>query len=762
MEILNIDNNKNVGGVRMVDNYDIALAALLHDIGKLGERAGVPVDEEWLKAIASYDMQDSKIEELVSRADKLSSGLDRKDNPQDPTHGENMRLYSIFQNIDIGKDYKRGDYYHRLVPIDISDDIFPIREDSFDAQEWKKEYADLLNLIEKDLEKELGRKEHKNTREEKERTYNKIYYILERYTAFVPYSTASCSDISLFEHLKTTSAIATCLNEFHRSGEHADDKFILLAGDVSGIQSFIYQVTEGEDTKENVSKNLRGKSFYINVLIDFMSKYIARELDLTISNILYCGGGTFQLLLPNTEKTKIRLEKIELEIQKYLYDKYKTNLGLVLAYIELDEEGIINYSASLTKLQGELVDAKNQKFLNIIDVEKDQFFIKRDNIQNMCIYCYEQEATHKDNICDNCNTHISLGEKLVKNRLKYIVYDFEKEIEECDVKVSFGPMGQVCFFKDLNNMNIGFMVENINGTGSFGRLKFVGNTVPIKEGVVASFNDIGLMAEGDDKIAVLKMDIDNLGAIFSTGFRDENKSIARTSTLSRMIELFFCGYINKICEDLYNEYIKENTHKAIKLNNLFYINFSGGDDLVIIGPWDWTITLARRIREELSRFACYNPNITISGGICIADAKTPVRITLYEGEKHLEKAKKCEEKDALCIFERNFRWSSDKYSIEKVVKDGDEYTDWINREYLSRGLVYNIMVASKNIKRRGNLDFDLIPQIAYSLSRNIRDESIRDNMIERLITSNIKDSELEFIKYPLMIALMKTRDVKED
>ena len=52
------------------------------------------------------------------------------------------------------------------------------------------------------------------------------------------------------------------------------------------------------------------------------------------------------------------------------------------------------------------------------------------------------------------------------------------------------------------------------------------------------------------------MDIDNLGAIFSTGFEEENKSIARISTLSRMIDLFFCGYINKICDDLSKEYLE--------------------------------------------------------------------------------------------------------------------------------------------------------------------------------------------------------------
>ena len=41
----------------MADNYDIALAALLHDIDKIGERAGLSVDEEWLNAMIGHDRQ---------------------------------------------------------------------------------------------------------------------------------------------------------------------------------------------------------------------------------------------------------------------------------------------------------------------------------------------------------------------------------------------------------------------------------------------------------------------------------------------------------------------------------------------------------------------------------------------------------------------------------------------------------------------------------------------------------------------------------
>lgn len=792
-----------------MDNYDIAIAGLLHDIGKVLQRTGVPInanlkgqesvfckdkgsyyshqhalytvqfleenlkmiiDEEVINLAAKHHVPENEFENIIKEADWLSAGMDRKEYETDSRKKGNYineRLYSIFENINIGKEYQRQNYHYNLIPLINSEEIFPTREEKTDIEESKREYRNMINLIEEDIKKEIDQNMLLTSLENKERIYNKLYYILEKYTTFIPSSTIHYPDISLFDHLKTTSAIAVCLNEFNNSKEKKKKKFILLEGDISGIQKFIFQVTEGEEIKKYISKILRGRSFYINVLIDFMSKYIVRRLGLTISNILYCGGGKFQLLLPNTDKTISELENIKLEIQKYLYRNYKTKLGLVLSHIEIDEKGIQDYSDSIVKLQEKTISEKNRKFIDIINIEKDNFFIKNNRIETLCKYCHENEAkTHfyrneKIAICDECYTHIQLGEMIVKDRLKYIVYDFDNSIKDADLCVKFGSMGQVCFYKQLKNNNIGFVIENINETGNFGRLKFVGNTVPVKEGSIASFNDIGPMAEGENKIGVLKMDIDNLGTIFSSGLGDKNKSISRISTLSRMIDLFFCGYINKMCEDLYSEYLEQKGSNKVDLDNLYYINFSGGDDLVIIGPWDWTIKLAMRIKEKLTQFACCNPNISISAGVYFADSKMPIRISLQEGERYLGIAKSSDTKDSICIFEKAFRWNEGKYNIKKVMEDGKLYADWIENKKLSRSLAFTIMVASKNIRRKDNLDLDLIPIVAYSLSRNIDDDSVRKEMIDRLITANINDSEIEFIKFPLMIALMKTRKVEE-
>ncbi|MBE9593555.1 MAG: type III-A CRISPR-associated protein Cas10/Csm1, partial [Proteobacteria bacterium] len=97
--------------------------------------------------------------------------------------------------------------------------------------------------------------------------FNTLYHLLQKYTWCVPSAVwKSKPDVSLFDHLKTTCAIAACLynadveyldnliggiekswrkEDLNEEEERAlnDGKFILIGGDVSGIQNFIYAIT---------------------------------------------------------------------------------------------------------------------------------------------------------------------------------------------------------------------------------------------------------------------------------------------------------------------------------------------------------------------------------------------------------------------------------------------------------------------------------------------------------------------------------------
>ena len=89
-------------------------------------------------------------------------------------------------------------------------------------------------------------------------------------------------DNSLFEHLKTTGAFAHCLaayrsnhaEAFSYSGNRLQlgkDHFpvLLFCGDVSGIQSFIYNISN-----KSAMKSLKGRSFYIQLLAETIANEI--------------------------------------------------------------------------------------------------------------------------------------------------------------------------------------------------------------------------------------------------------------------------------------------------------------------------------------------------------------------------------------------------------------------------------------------------------------------------------------------------------
>ncbi len=783
----------------MDSNYKIALAALIHDIGKVIQRTSRKhnlkghesifckfdksnnrygyfhslytvrfiedylsdiLDEEYLQISAKHHVADTILENIVARADRLSAGMDRNKYPNDVNqyNYKNARLYSVFNNIrDIKPhaQYSNSHFYYDLIPLQITNEIFP-KEDKGIKRKIKASEEAYEKLFKK-IEEEMKKIEKRDI----EKTYNQIHNILEKYTSFVPSSTIDYPDISLYDHLRTTAAITTCIYEVYKSKEKPKKEFLLLEADVSGIQKFIYQITEGEETKKNIAKSLRGRSAYVNILIDFFSKYIVKSLGLTISNILYCGGGKFQLLLPNTLNIKEKIKEIEKKLEVYLYRCYKGRIGIVLDYIAVDEEGIKDYGSSMSLLRGKVEEAKNRKFVHVIHEKEDMFFVSKRRFKKVCKYCHQHEGNN-NGICSECDLHITLGEQLVEGRVKYIVYDFDQKIkgEDAAVAVHFENLGSIYFYEELNYDVDAFMIENINNTGLLGRIKFIGNIVPKdkgKENAIASFNDLAAIAEGDKKIAVLKMDIDNLGMIFSNGLNKKNRSISRISTLSRMIELFFSGYINKLCKDLYDDYI--NKYGDIYLKDIFYINYSGGDDLLIIGPWDWTIKLALEIRKKLEEYVCQNQNITISAGIYICDSKEPIRISSEEAEKHLEKAKQKEGKDVVCIFNNVFSWFG-KNSLEKSLEESTIYKKLLEENKISRGLIYNIMLASKNIDLREKRpqDYDLMPKLVYALSRNIKDTEVCKTLSSKLITAKLEDSELPFVQYPLMFTLMKTRE----
>ena len=101
------------------------------------------------------------------------------------------------------------------------------------------------------------------------------------------------------------------------------------------------------------------------------------------------------------------------------------------------------------------------------------------------------------------------------------------------------------------------------------------------------------------------MDVYDLGGIFAFGLKvsDEarvQRTISKYVTMSRLMEFFFGHEIKNICREVSLK-INENINDKVKNGTMFYINYAGGDDLVIIGSAYSIVELALEIHKRFAK-----------------------------------------------------------------------------------------------------------------------------------------------------------------
>jgi CRISPR/Cas system-associated protein Cas10 (large subunit of type III CRISPR-Cas system) len=173
-----------------------------------------------------------------------------------------------------------------------------------------------------------------------------MQYLLFKHTWAIPATSCkSQQDISLYDHSKTACAISSCLamldpdklctvaERLTSGAGQSEDCFLLVSGDVSGIQKFIYTITS-----KGAAKGLRGRSFYVQLLCEAASRFILRELSLPMTNLLYSGGGHFYILAPISKEAE--LLRLRGRIEEALLKGYGGDLYLALSICRLTPEDL--------------------------------------------------------------------------------------------------------------------------------------------------------------------------------------------------------------------------------------------------------------------------------------------------------------------------------------------------------------------------------------------------------------------------------------
>ncbi len=722
----------------------ISIAGMFHDIGKFAERAYViePCDPDMVRQDYNYGhaystelalkkifpeeilshklpnsmgVQECTIlnlaarhhkprhpyEIIISEADRIASGHERAGFDEDSefeTSGRERKsqvpLLSILGRVHlpgraINSASKNMRYRITTPPLENETGqsiVFPILPDKYPASQVREDYRRHWQDFVNELSSQKG-----SLALDLEKQFDTIFEICRMYLWCLPASARKeeIEDVSLFEHQKATAALAACLYCYHEEKgtlreqairDKDDHKYLLFCGDISGIQSFIYQISS-----KGAYRTLKGRSFFIQLLAETLARKYIEAFSLSPTNILYASGGKFYLHLPNTDSVTKALPKLNDSINYSLFKRFNGDV-----YVRTGQEPLSK--ADLTRQNGRtlsqvwddlgrrLVFEDRRRYASLASEHYHDLFGTGNKAKTeSCAVCHRamhRKKEGKEKKCPTCLEMENIGRKL--DSASYLVVGDREDILE--KRQAFELLDKSFWFVDSDIIERGSLsphheclVWALNSTnfGKHARIESMSivNSAPLvvggTHGFRKEFQEIANASEGVRRLGVLRMDVDNLGKIFSHGLKNYQHSkekdtyrfhsLGRITTLSWQLSLFFGSLVPGI--------IRTNQSWKDRVT----VVYSGGDDLFLLGAWDALPEVALTIRNKFADFTCHNSSFTLSGGMVMTGGKFPIyKSAEMAGEaeakakKHVEpfheEKGKSEEKNSFTFLDTPTHW----------------------------------------------------------------------------------------------------------
>lgn len=376
----------------------VALAAFLRDIGKFAERARIDKtitdeadnhasytacaidnlkqklpsldemqsypfssDDALIDAAKLHHRPETFLQWIIASADRLAAGFECEEfatdsETQDSKNHDNTRQLTLMEQISLNQDKKsKLDWCYDLQPLSPKA-LFPQKRASVEhnhKQQLQQQYQTLWQGFVDGLGKIP-----KSHRSDLALWLDHFETLWGIYAYAIPSATAGKvkPDVSLYDHSRTTAALAVALWQYHRPHDPeqvrkqlkaqwgvkrqqqdevndtwAEEKFLLIQGDFFGIQSFIF--SSGSETQKKAAKLLRGRSFYISLLTECAALKVLEALDLPSTSQVTNAAGKFLIVAPNTKSVRDKLKAVQQELDKWFLTQTFGQSGIGLAWL---------------------------------------------------------------------------------------------------------------------------------------------------------------------------------------------------------------------------------------------------------------------------------------------------------------------------------------------------------------------------------------------------------------------------------------------
>jgi len=269
-------------------------------------------------------------------------------------------------------------------------------------------------------------------------------------------------------------------------------------------------------------------------------------------------------------------------------------------------------------------------------------------------------------------------------------------------------------------------------------------------------------AQGTKALAILQADIDHLGSLFQSGI--PAATFSKYISLARIFHYYFSVRIS---------YLLKETPEFQHIYSLF----AGGDDLVLIGPYNRILAFTKKLYEDFQEFSGYNPDVHLSCGVSFHKPFEPVPSMMERSDQQLASAK--EIRNAISIFSERVTWEEfaklEKLE-QKFVTWKQEQTSGSSEPLLPTAMLYRFLNFSEKAKASERLSqqiqkreisssshlraFLWRSQLRYSLARNF-DKKKRQDGTPALESIGDVSEWIETwkgkLKIPIWLAMYATR-----
>lgn len=769
--------------------------------------SGSQIDDSLINAAARHHKPETFLQWVIATADRLASGFERSEFEQynraeeeyqasgstQKTNHVTTRQYTLFEDIRLN-DTKPAQYQYRypLKPLSPSS-IFPVKASQCqpaNTEAGREEYRALWKQFIHALRRETGEdaipQSHKQSLS---LWFDHFDSLWMTFTHAIPSATAGRvdnkfipipADVSLYDHSRTTAALAAALWRWHVAHQQTDQqavsalklgaddteqKFLLVQGDMAGIQEFIF--ASGGKSQKFAAKLLRGRSFMVSLLSECAALNVLEVLGLPPTSQVINAAGKFLIVAPNTPETIQALMNVRQKMNDWFLQYSQGRAGLALAWIgasshdfKQDKTADTAPFAKLMERLFKLLEQQKLQRLALCDAATTTVFT--DYLDQFALGECALDAHSPAKVMFKEGIYLSqlaydqirIGESLTKPEFNRILVTTEPLDNNASLKTDFlgyyisftqseaatgkfGPLAKNGVLKRAWDYALPDEAEKPLWSGYAKR--FINGYVPLIEDI----QGIESYLEGKYKnIDLNELDFEQrTGAIKPLDMvacedrisdePDQWRSISALHTLKGDVDnlgmIFQKGLAKPSFAKMAALSRQMNAFFAIWLPYLCkkdfknaYTVFAGGDDFFLIGPWKSQIALAQQMQQDFARYVAHNPEIHFSAGMYLSKAGLPIRQLGQQAEEALDEAKTHlkGEKNSVTCFGQPVNWSHFKALIS-----ASDYMLELKAQYrLSNGFIYSLLNFASLAGSTKPENSIWRSRLAYQIQRNVGDK----------------------------------------